>query len=257
MVAAEILKLRRNRAVMATTLVLSLGITVLYFAVILSRHGGTLPGARSLSAGSTLLGLYFGSCAAILLGAEAGTADVTSGVFRDLAATGRSRAALFLARVPAAVAVALAVAACGFAVTVAAALAFGGDAPVPGPVLILQFAGWVALATASVTALSVGVGALTGSRALTLTAVIGWQTVAVPLLFSAGFLGSARDLLLPVAISHLRPGTAIGTAAHPGSTNALPAYILPMSAVAAVAVVLAWMVVPALAGAWRTRTMDA
>jgi hypothetical protein len=38
---------------------------------------------------------------AILIGTTAGAADVGSGVFRDLVATGRSRTALFAARIPA------------------------------------------------------------------------------------------------------------------------------------------------------------
>ena len=76
------------------------------------------------------------------------------------------------------------------------------------------------LATAVVTALAVGVGSLTGSRAVTLTAIIGWQTVASGMLYLATFLGAARDLVLVFAVSRFQPGPAIGTRANPGSTNA-------------------------------------
>ena len=105
MITADILKLRRHRPTMAAAAALSFGVTALYLAVILARHNGQLPGARTLGDGTALMGLYFGSFAAILIGAEAGTLDVAAGVFRDLAATGRSRTALFLTRVPAAIAV--------------------------------------------------------------------------------------------------------------------------------------------------------
>jgi hypothetical protein len=257
MIAADILKLRRHRPTMAAAAALSFGVTALYLAVILARHNGQLPGARTLGDGTSLMGLYFGSFAAILIGTEAGTLDVTAGVFRDLAATGRSRTALFLTRVPAAIAVALAFTLGGFLLTVAAAFAFHGSTPAPGPGAIAESGLWVVLATAVVTALAVGVGSLTGSRAVTLTAIIGWQTVASGMLYLATFLGAARDLVLVFAVSRFQPGAAIGTRANPGSTNALNNLKLPMPAVAAALVILAWLIAAAAAGAWRTRTRDA
>ena len=111
----------------------------------------------------------------------------------------------------------------------------------------------MALATAVVTALAVGVGSLTGSRAVTLTAIIGWQTIASGMLYLATFLGAARDLVLAFAVSRFQPGPAIGTRANPGSTNALNNLKLPMPAVVALLVILGWLVVPAVAGAWRTQ----
>jgi hypothetical protein len=60
-----------------------------------------------------------------------------------------------------------------------------------------------------------------------------------------------------VALCRLLPGPAVGTHAHPGSTNALVNYKLPMPSAAAILVILAWAVIPAVAGAWRTRTQDA
>jgi len=256
MIAADILKLRRHRPTMAAATALSVGVTALYLAVILARHNGQLPGARTLGDGTSLMGLYFGSFAAILIGTEAGTIDVTAGVFRDLAATGRSRTALFLTRVPAAIAVALAFTLSGFLLTVAAAFAFHGATPVPGPGLIAGSA-LLVLATAVITALAVGAGSLTGSRAVTLTAIIGWQTVASGMLYLATFLGAARDLVLVFAVSRFQPGPAIGTRVNPGSTNALNNLKLPMPAVTAVLVILAWLIAAAAAGAWRTRTRDA
>jgi len=255
MIFAEILKLRRHRSTMLTAGVLSIGITVLYFLVIESRSNGGIPVPKALSSGSALLAMYFGSFTAMLIGTMAGTLDVTSGVFRDLVATGRSRIDLFLVRVPAAVAVALAFNLVGFAVSVFAALAGGGGSAEPA--LIAQYAGWVVLATTVVTALSVGIATLTGSRSLTLTAVIGWQTVATTLLYSAEFLGSLRQGLLEVALSQLRPGLAVGTHEHPGSSNALPGLVLPMSTVTAILVLAAWAVLPIVVGARRIQNQDA
>jgi hypothetical protein len=257
MIAADILKLRRHRPTMAAAAALSIGVTALYLAVVLGRHHGQLPGARTLGDGTSLMGLYFGSFAAILIGTEAGTIDVAAGVFRDLAATGRSRSALFLTRIPAAIAVALAFTLGGFLLTVGAAFAFHGPTPAPGAGLIARSGLWVVLATAVVTAVAVGVGSLTGSKAVTVTAIIGWQTVASGILYLATFLGAARDLVLVFAVDRFQPGPAIGTRANPGSSNALNNLKLPMPAVAAIVVILGWLIAAAVAGAWRTSSRDA
>jgi hypothetical protein len=255
MIGAEILKLRRHHTTMLTATTLSIAITALYFLVIISRGNGSIDADKALSSGSAMLALYFGSFAAMLIGATAGTLDLTSGVFRDLAATGRSRPALFAVRLPAALVVALTLNAAGFVVTVAGTLACGGDRPGVG--LFLRYAGWVALATTVVTLICVALASLTGSRSLTLTAAIGWQTAASPLLFGAEFLGSLRQGLLSVALSHVRPGPAVGTRDLPGSSNALPGLVLPMSTAVALLVLLAWVVLPIVAGARRVQTQDA
>jgi hypothetical protein len=257
MIAADILKLRRHRPTMTAAAVLSLGITLLYLGAILMRHNGQLPGAQTLSDGTSLMGLYFGSFAAILIGTEAGTIDQANGVFRDLAATGCSRSLLFLTRIPAAVAVALAFTLSGSLLTVGAAFAFHGSAPAPSAAASLQSAGWVALCTVVVTSLAVGVGSYTGSRSITLVAIIGWQTIATGILYLATFLGAARYSVLLISLCRFLPGQAIGSHAHPGSTNTLNNYKVAMPASIATLVIAAWVLIPAIAGDWRTRTRDA
>lgn len=101
MVGAEILKLRRNRSLLAFALLLSVGVSVVLFVYGQIQHASNP--AKHAPAGGTdgfqhavrALGLFFGGLVSILIGAEAGTADETSGVFGDLVATGRSRLALF------------------------------------------------------------------------------------------------------------------------------------------------------------------
>ena len=242
---------------MATALLLSVGTTTLYFLTVRLRAGHDIDATRLLSSGSTLLGLYFGSFTAVLVGTAAATLDATNGVQRDLVATGRSRAALFLARVPAAVVVAVACNLAGFLVTVAAALTLRGGRHAPNPWFVLSFGGWVILCTTVMTCLAVAVAGLTGSRAMTLTLVVAFQTVATTVLFSAHFLGALRGGLPAVALSHLRPGPEIGTRAQPGSSGALPALLLPMSTTVAVAVLAGWVVVPLALAAWRGRGRDA
>lgn len=257
MIGADMLKLRRHRPTMATAALLSVGIAIVYFAFIEARHHGNLAGPQALSDGAALTGIYFGAFAAILIGAEAGTIDLGNGVFRDLAATGRSRTTLFFVRIPAAASITLPLTLSAFAVTVAAAYAFHGTAAAPTAGLALKFAAWVALATVVQTTLAVGIASLTGSRPVTLIAVIGWNTLASGILYLASFLGAVRDLVLLIALGSLFPGPQVGSRAHPGSSIALNNFKLPMPSAVSVLVILAWAVIPALAGAWRTRTRDA
>lgn len=250
MVAAEILRLRRNRGVMAFALLLTVGVTVIYFGVGAIEHASNpirnppVGGLHGFTDGIRALGVFFGMLSAILIGSEAGTSDRTSGVFRDLVVTGRSRLALFAVRLPAAVCVSLAVAAAAFALIVLGTFLFAGGAPVPSAGMILRGAGWVALTQAVIVAFAVGVGSLTGSRAVTLTAVIGWQAIATNILLNVSFLGTAREGLLTPALMQIIP-VPVGRQE------------VTMATGVAVAVLVAWAVVPTLVGAWRTRTQDA
>lgn len=250
MIAAEVLKLRRNRALMALAFLLTTGIVILVFGYKAIEHASDA--ARYEPAGGThgfgqlvaALGVYFGALSAILIGSEAGTADSTSGVFRDLAATGRSRMTLFAVRAPAAIIVTLAFSAAAFVLATVSSYVFAGPLDTPGLGLILRSAGWTALANAVLVTVAVGVGSLSGSRAMTLTALIGWQTVASNLLLNVSSLGSARKGLLTAALDQLSPVSA----AHERVT---------MAAGLAVLVILVWAAVAGLLGAWRTITRDA
>lgn len=250
MVTAEMLKLRRNRPLMALAALLTIGVVVLlYVYTALQREaspalnpaaGGLLNFSRAIR----ILGLYFGVLAAVLIGSEAGTADLSSGVFRDLVATGRSRLALFGVRAPAAAILSLGFAAVAFVLTLAGTFLFSaGGAPEPGLSVILESAAWIALSVTVTCGLAAGVGSLTGSRALTLTMVIGLLTVVTQILQSITSLGSFRDVLPAVSLTELMP-------VHGGIH-------LPVATGVAVAVVAAWLLIPTLAGAWRTHTMDA
>jgi hypothetical protein len=102
------------------------------------------------------------------------------------------------------------------------------------------------LADGIVCVIAVGLGSLTGSRAITLTALIGWELVVSPQLLDAASLGSARQVLLDGALVRIEP--------HPlphGTPH------LSMSIALVVAVMTLWPLVIAALGAWRTATRDA
>jgi hypothetical protein len=250
MLAAEILKLRRNRALLGFSLLLAVGTVALFFGYNAIQHAsnpaqyGPAGGTDGFGRAVRALGLSFGALAAILIGTEAGTADKSSGVFRDLVATGRSRLALFSVRAPAAIVVTLTCTGLGFLVTLAATFLFAGSLPTPSLSLILESAAWIALCNAIIVSLAVGVGSITGSRALTLTAVIGFQTIVTELLLGVTSLGSVRDVLPTASLGNLMPVS--------GDVGGVT-----MTTGVALTILLGWVVIPAAVGAWRTQTQDA
>ena len=250
MIGAEILKLRRSRGIMGFALTLTVGLVVVVYVYLGLRHASdpahtrVAGGLHSFRDAVQTLGFYFGMLAAVLIGAEAGTTDRASGVFRDLAVTGRSRLALFAVRVPAAIAVSLTLSAAGYVIALIGVYALAGGAPVPSLGLILQGAGWIALANIIVTTLAVGIGSLTGSRSVTITALIGWQAIISNLLLNATGLGDVREGLLNAALGQIIPVPLDGRT-------------VSESVAVAVVVLIGWTLIPMALGAWRTRTQDA
>lgn len=252
MISSEILKLRKKRSTMLWGLLLGAGSMLIYYAYAALDHasdpvhhgpaGGTLGFARGLQG----LAILIGPLAAALIGTESGAGDVASGVFRDLVATGRSKLALFLVRIPAAILVSLGCLTLGLIVAFTASLVLADGSATPSLGLITSGAGWVLLADGIVCVIAVGLGALTGSRAITLTALIGWELVLSPQLLDASSLGTVRRVLLDGALVRIEPRPLPNGTPH-----------LSLSITLVVAVMTLWPLVFAALGAWRTATRDA
>ena len=110
LIATKNLEIRKRRGLMITMVVLIVVPTVLFYGLRLlfhavDPHGYGLAGSPQFFSQSTNLIDEFGFIAAAALGAAAGTTDLSDGVFRHLVITGRSRLALYLARIPAGLAV--------------------------------------------------------------------------------------------------------------------------------------------------------
>jgi hypothetical protein len=269
LVAAELLKLRRRRGLVLSALVLTVVPMIVAYIVLVGLHAhdpvdnGPAGGAENF-AGSMGVLVPLSVVAAILVGATLGTGDLSAGVFRELVVTGRSRLALFAARVPAGLGLLLPIVGAAFAVTAVASIALAGSqeagvvqvgpgewelelgTAAPGASLLLESAGWLALGTGVSFALALGVASLVGSRGTSIGILLGAWLVAMPLLSSLGALGSLREGLVIPALERLGPS---------GLVPADPA--VPMSLAAAGVVLVAWTIVPLALGAWRTCTRDA
>jgi len=253
MTGADVLKLRKKRGTLIWVLVLALLPVIVLFAVKAIQHSSNAVkyepagGTAGFTDGLRLLCLFFGPLAAILVGVEAGTGDASAGVFRDLVVTGRSRLALFASRVPAALAICWSVMISGYVLVLLGTFAFASNLPTPGTALVLNGFAFTLLSTGVVCAVAVGFASLTTSKPAAITALIGWQLVASPLIANISSLGSGRDGVLSQAIAHFSP-------VHIGGGRGAT---VTMSQGTGLLVMVAWLAVFLALGAWRTRTMDA
>jgi ABC-type transport system involved in multi-copper enzyme maturation permease subunit len=274
MIVAETLKIRRSRGIVIASILMTLGVGLLVVVIPeLYRlgHPGTefAGGQRGLQRVSIFLA-FLGSMAAMIIGASAGTVDLTSGIFRDLVATGRSRWALFAARVPGAllywlplvtgsyIVVALldvwfsnhGAHACNRGVLAGSACSyFGGTVP-PTSQFVSWYL-WILLYTCFTLLISIGLASLVGSRAITLGVLIPFQLLVAAALATISQLGGLRQLLYTQSLSFLAPsvGPSDGPrhAFGPAVTTSLPMawFVLAL-----------WVVVLLGAGAWRTARRD-
>jgi ABC-type transport system involved in multi-copper enzyme maturation permease subunit len=253
MTGADFLKLRRRRWLVWLSLFLTFGILLIIYAVTVIEHAsspgeyGPAGGTSNFKDGMRVLALFFGPLAAILIGVEAGTGDISAGVFRDLVVTGRSRVALFASRVPAALALCWLITLSGFLLLLVGSIAFASNLPTPGASLVLNGLGFTLLGTGVLCVIAVAFASFTTSRAGAIVTLIAWQVVASPLLSNISSLGSARKGILSQAIVHFSPVSIEG---RRGAT-------VSMSQGTALLVLLVWLAVFLALGAWRTRTMDA
>lgn len=250
--ASEFLKLTRRRGLMTAAAVLSAGAVLAYLGVAEGLHlsnpaqyrppGGT----ESLHHVVYLLG-ELSAVVAILLGAAAGAGDVSAGVFRQLVSTGRSRAALFLARIPAGLVLSLVLVLAAYGLGVAAAFGLAGRLPVPSGGLVAAGGGWVALSTVMSYLLGLGLSTLTRSRSISVTILLGLSLVVTPIASRVSALPAVRQALPGIALLQLEPARLGG--------SAIPA-LTPGPVVIAV-VLAAWAALAVGAGLWRTVNQDA
>lgn len=125
MITTRIMELRRRRGLMIALIVVNIGIPSVFLLVRLLAHAFDPKsygpaGGYNIYTGLVLGVLYvFGFIVAATLGCTAGSVDLAEGMFRHLVVTGRSRLALYLARIPAGLAIFVPIVAVGFAIVCA------------------------------------------------------------------------------------------------------------------------------------------
>src|SRR5664279_6403092 len=125
MIATRILELRKRRGLMITLVLVTVGFPTVFLAIRLLLHAvapktyGPAGGYDIYTAMSAGVLYTFGFIVAATLGATAGSVDLSDGMFRHLVITGRSRLALYLARIPAGLAIIVSLVAVGFTIVCA------------------------------------------------------------------------------------------------------------------------------------------
>jgi hypothetical protein len=122
MITTRIKELRKRRGLMIAVIVVNIGIPTVFLVVRLLAHAFDPKsygpaGGYDIYTGLVAGVMYvFGFIIAATVGCTAGSADLTEGMFRHQVVTGRSRLALYLARIPAGLAIITSMVAVGFAI---------------------------------------------------------------------------------------------------------------------------------------------
>jgi hypothetical protein len=143
MIATRVMELRKRRGLMIALISVNIGFTAVFLLIRLIGHAFA-PYANPPAGGDMIFEILvagflstFGFIVAATVGCTAGSRDLTEGVFRHLVVTGRSRPALYLARIPAGLAIVVPLVAIGYvivcAVCVFAAPSFIDDSNVNIP----------------------------------------------------------------------------------------------------------------------------
>jgi hypothetical protein len=245
LIEADVLKLRRRRGMVAVVAFFVFAAVAIYYGVGLVLHAtdGDRPAMGGVESFDSAMGVLalLASVAGAIVGATAGGADIESGVFRDLVATGRSRTALFFARVPAAWVLTLGMLGIAIAGSAVLSLTLPGDAPDPTAGDIVRGATTVLVAGALTAAVCVGLAALTGSRGPVMGIALAFQLGVAPLLAQLDVLGDARLAIPAVAIARFDGAEGL---------------VATLSVAGAIGIVLAWAAAGLGAGLWRTRTQE-
>ena len=120
MISTRLMELRKRRGLMVALVSVTIGIPAVFMAARLVLHAIAPKsygpaGGYDIYAAMTAGVLYtFGFIVAATLGCTAGAIDLSEGMFRHLVVTGRSRLALYLARIPAGLAIIIPLVAIGF-----------------------------------------------------------------------------------------------------------------------------------------------
>jgi hypothetical protein len=125
MITTRFMELRKRRGLMITLILVTVGIPTVFLVIRLLLHAFAPKTYGPAGGYATYTGLVsgvlyvFGFIVAATLGATAGSSDLTDGMFRHLVVTGRSRLALYLARIPAGLAIIVPLVAVGFTIVCA------------------------------------------------------------------------------------------------------------------------------------------
>ena len=268
LIGAKFTELRNRRVLVTVTMAFTIALPVIFYGIRLIYHLSNPAryapaGAPNAFATAGTVMDEFGFIIAVALGATAGTADLTDGMFRHLVITGRSRLALYLARIPAGLSILASLAAVGFT-EVCLVTAFLGS-PEPASAVAVSLGDmirsglWLELDLIIGFTVGLGLGSLMGQRTVPVILLIVLEIIITPPLADhplPPFINGER-LIVGVAMDQLKPAAlAGGTTVGPGG-GPRELHLPPMPTWAMITVILGWIVGWSVLGAWKMATRDA
>ena len=264
LVRAERMKLTRRWGLMIASALLTIGAVVLAYIILVSLHASDAtrhPPAGGLNHFHNLAEVLtrIGAIAAILIGATAGAGDLGAGMFRNLVVTGRSRLALFLARIPGGLIVLWPLVAIAYLIVAVGTVVFAGgnvaglggpDFGAPGVGLMITTGLWIELGATLMFLLGLGLASVVGSRSTSISILVAADLIVTPILVNLSGFTWLRQLFPTVALQRLEPVALL----HGGDFGRS---VLTIAPGAAIAVIVVWGIVAIGVGAWRTMTRDA
>ena len=253
LIKAEVLKLHRRRGLMAAAVGLTSGVAIVVYLIRVIMHAASPhqygpAGGQNTFASMCFVLAELGVIVAIMIGASAGSSDLSAGVFRSLVVTGRSRWALFAARVPAGLAVLVPVVAVAFALMSVASVVLAGSQPVPSVGLMIRSGLWVELEVVVLFAVGLGLASVIGSRSTTVGILLAVQLVLTPIAQRISGFNDIRQLLPGIVLQQIEPAGLARVGGLQGSFT--------MTVTSIAVLVALWVAVPMAVGAWRTARRD-
>ncbi|HEX3780710.1 MAG TPA: hypothetical protein VHX38_13675 [Pseudonocardiaceae bacterium] len=268
LIGAKLLELRKRRTLMIVTVAFTVVLPVAFYAIRLlvhlsdPAHYGAAGAPAAFPVAGSLMD-EFGLIVAVALGATAGTADLTDGMFRHLVVTGRSRLALYLARIPAGLSILLSLAAVGFTVACLVTAFLGGPLPagavIPSPGAMADAGLWLELDLVIGFTVGLGLGSLMGQRTVPVILLVMLEIIITPVLaaHTLPYVLDGQRLIVGVAMDQLKPAAlAGGIRVGPGG-GPTTLQIPPMPTWAMITVIVAWIIGWSCIGAWKMTTRDA
>ena len=268
LISAKFLELRKRRTLVTVTVAFTIALPVIFYGIRLIYHLAdparyAPAGAANAFANVGSLMDEFGFIVAVTLGATAVTTDLTDGMFRHLVITGRSRLALYLARIPAGLSILLSLAAAGFTVACLVTAFLGSPHAASAASVsagdMVRSGLWLELDLAIGFTVGLGLGSLMGQRTVPVILLIVLEIIITPALADhplPHFLNGER-LVVGVAMDQLKPAAlAGGTTIGPGGGPRV-LHLPPMPTWAMITVIAGWIIGWSAIGAWKMATRDA
>lgn len=268
LISARFLELRRRRLLTSLTAAFTIGLPVLFYGIRLAYHLSdparyAPAGAPNAFATACTLMDEFGFIIAVALGATAGTADLTDGMFRHLVITGRSRLALYLARIPAGLSILLSLAAVGITVACLVTAFLGRPVPagaiIPSPGAMAEVGLWLELDLTIAFTVGLGLGSLLGQRTVPVVLLVLLEIILTPALADHALphVINGERLVVGVAMDQLKPAAlAGGITVRPGGGGPRELHLPPMPTWAMITVIAGWIIGWSVIGAWKMTTRD-